>query len=271
MPNRRAFIVYPPGGTYPSNISILLRETCLFEVRVVGGATRREIVEGLEWLAAGAVAGDTLLFFYQGPGSDPLRSSSVQDIEGWVQEFVPSDVDTVGYIDHHMIHQILIAPLPEGVRVLNVVDTYHDGSLFELKHAVSIEAIRLSSAPALPVAIGDREYDNREWDVSVHIKRRSMYWEPKAQIVTMAPGRFNDSTTEIIDTQNEQTYKIVSLVFQALEDVCSENPSLFAKTPLIVICKQVAAELQMSREDSKSRLILSCSNKPLSALISYLD
>jgi hypothetical protein len=74
------------------------------------------------------------------------------------------------------------------VRVLLVSDICHDGSLLDLKHVIGVQALRQRGAPALPAAVNNREYDNREWDVAIHLRRRGVYREPRADVVAIAPG-----------------------------------------------------------------------------------
>ena len=250
-------------------LATLLQSCGLFQVRATGGATpatRSEILAGLEWLAAGAVAGDTLFFVFEGEGADPPVSSPLRDIEGWVQRFVPADVESAGPIDHHTIYQTLVAPLPKDVRVLLIVDTFHDGSLFDLKHVVAVQASRQPAAPPLPPAIADREYDNREWDVSIHLRRRAVYREPAADIVTMAPGRIDGRASG-------RAVSAVACATRAVERACEEGKdciTVFQTAPLVALCKHASAELQLDGGAPSEYLLLSATAKPLSTLICSL-
>jgi hypothetical protein len=270
-PARKAFIAcaHPPGALEggAALLSPLLRDRGGFDVRLAGGASaaaRAEIISGLEWLAAGAAPGDTLFFIYEGPGQDPPVSSPLRDIEGYVQRLVPGDAASVGHIDHDLVYRTLIAPLPEGVRVLLVSDICHDGSLLDLKHVIGVQALRQRGAPALPAAVNDREYDNREWDVAIHLRRRGVYREPRADVVAIAPGNIDGRAF------CDAGISAVACSARAVLRACESGADAFNTAPLVSLCKHATAEFRLMGGSPEGCLLVSTTGRPLTSLICSL-
>jgi hypothetical protein len=269
---RRAFIAAGGGGSSQdagaSSLAALFQACGGSAIRTVGGedgapATRGEIIAGLEWLADGAAAGDVLFFIYEGGCTDPPASSPLRDIEGWVQLLVPVDVASAGPIDHSLIYRTLVSPLPKGVRVFLIADAVHDGSLFELKHVVTIQASQQAMATPLPPEVADREYDNREWDVNIGLRRCAFYREPAADVVTIAQG-------SVAGRGSRRAVGTVACIARAAKRACEESgdsAAVFLAAPLVSICKHASAELVLGGGGAGEHLVLTTSSRPLSALI----
>lgn len=116
----------------PEKLKILLDAEPRFqENKGVGKPTGANIRAAMSWLVDGAVPGDSLFFFYSGHGThEPDLSRREKD--GFNEAIVPLDSDTNGLIIDDEIHRLLVAPLPEGVRLTCVLDSCHSGFGFDL-------------------------------------------------------------------------------------------------------------------------------------------
>jgi hypothetical protein len=95
--------------------------------------TKQNILEAMQWLVQGAQAGDSLFFHYSGHGGSQKDVSPEKDeADGKDETLIPCDYQTKGVIVDDMIHEILVAGLPDGVRLTAVTDCCHSGTVFDL-------------------------------------------------------------------------------------------------------------------------------------------
>ncbi|KAF4699239.1 Ca(2+)-dependent cysteine protease [Perkinsus olseni] len=93
--------------------------------------TRANIIRNLGWLVRDAKPGDIFFFHYSGHGAqqeDPLHLEE----DGMNETIIPVDVKEAGQITDDEIFQILVAPLPSGVRLTSVMDCCHSGTGMDL-------------------------------------------------------------------------------------------------------------------------------------------
>lgn len=95
--------------------------------------TRANIKAGMKWLVDEAVPGDSLLFFYSGHGSQQPNFND-REKDGFDETLVPVDVETCGMLVDDEINEILVQPLPAGVRLTCFLDSCHSGSGLDLPY-----------------------------------------------------------------------------------------------------------------------------------------
>mmetsp|Transcript_48974 Transcript_48974/g.116463 ORF Transcript_48974/g.116463 Transcript_48974/m.116463 type:complete len:471 (+) Transcript_48974:84-1496(+) len=93
--------------------------------------TRANIMAGLRWLAQGAQAGDSLIFHFSGHGAQQRDPEGLEE-DGMNETILPVDFQRAGMITDDEISDIIVRPLPEGVRVTGVMDCCHSGTGMDL-------------------------------------------------------------------------------------------------------------------------------------------
>ena len=95
--------------------------------------TKANILQGMTWLMTGLQAGDSLVFHYSGHGSQQ-RDHSGTEMDGLSETLVPLDSQYAGQIPDDLINQILVRPLPNGVKLHAIIDSCHSGSMLDLPY-----------------------------------------------------------------------------------------------------------------------------------------
>mmetsp|Transcript_41807 Transcript_41807/g.75910 ORF Transcript_41807/g.75910 Transcript_41807/m.75910 type:complete len:458 (-) Transcript_41807:404-1777(-) len=93
--------------------------------------TRANILAGLRWLAQGAKAGDSLIFHFSGHGAQQRDPEGIEE-DGMNETILPVDFQRAGMITDDEISDIIVRPMPEGVRVTGVMDCCHSGTGMDL-------------------------------------------------------------------------------------------------------------------------------------------
>eukprot|EP00756_Hemistasia_phaeocysticola_P003341 Hpha_TRINITY_DN12200_c0_g1::TRINITY_DN12200_c0_g1_i1::g.16975::m.16975 len=98
--------------------------------------TRANIMDSLQWLVDGAQPGDVLFLHYSGHGSQ-VRDRTGDEEDGKDETLCPTDYSSAGMITDDEIYQIIVAPLPPGVRLIALMDCCHSGTILDLPFAFS--------------------------------------------------------------------------------------------------------------------------------------
>merc|ERR1711865_863065 len=94
-------------------------------------STRANLVNGIRWLVDGAAEGDVLFFHFSGHGGQrPCEDDSEED--GKDELLIPSDYMQAGVIVDHELFDLMVVPLPSGVKLTVVLDCCHSGSALDL-------------------------------------------------------------------------------------------------------------------------------------------
>lgn len=99
--------------------------------------TRKNIIAALKWLVRGANAGDHLLFHYSG-----YSGAECEGLCSWSggkrgESVVPCDYQQSGMISSDDLRQLIVQPLPKGVRLTVVLDCNLTGALLGLSYRVT--------------------------------------------------------------------------------------------------------------------------------------
>jgi len=109
-------------------------------MRSDGMPTRANIEAGMKWLIAGAQSGDSLFFHYSGHGAfaKDVRPET-DEADGQDETLVPCDYKESGMIVDDDIFDMMVAPLPKGVRLTVITDCCHSGSVFDLPYSYVLD------------------------------------------------------------------------------------------------------------------------------------
>lgn len=122
--------------------------------------TRANIVAAMRWLVQGAQAGDSLFFHYSGHGGTQRdESPETDEIDGQDETLIPVDYQSAGVIVDDEIHALLVAPLPQAVRLTAVMDCCHSGSIFDLPYSYRVNG-----------SLEVQETDNRQAAIEAALK-----------------------------------------------------------------------------------------------------
>eukprot|EP00667_Euglena_gracilis_P005697 EG_transcript_5734 len=95
--------------------------------------TRHNIISAMQWLTAGVQPGEVLFFHYSGHGSQQRDNTGTEE-DGMDETILPVDFKTAGQITDNIIFDLLVRPLPSGVRLTSVMDCCHSGTGMDLPY-----------------------------------------------------------------------------------------------------------------------------------------
>jgi len=95
--------------------------------------TKENIKAGIKWLVDEAVAGDSLLFFYSGHGTR-VPNNNDREKDGYDEALCPIDMEENGMLVDDELNEILVQPLPAGVRLTCFLDACHSGTGMDLPY-----------------------------------------------------------------------------------------------------------------------------------------
>eukprot|EP00401_Gymnodinium_catenatum_P076387 CAMPEP_0117470840 /NCGR_PEP_ID=MMETSP0784-20121206/7424_1 /TAXON_ID=39447 /ORGANISM="" /LENGTH=597 /DNA_ID=CAMNT_0005264943 /DNA_START=42 /DNA_END=1832 /DNA_ORIENTATION=- len=93
--------------------------------------TRSNIMDGLRWLAGSAAPGDVLFFHFSGHGAQQEDPNGFEE-DGMNETICPMDFKNAGMITDDEIGDIIVKPLPEGVKLIGIMDCCHSGTGLDL-------------------------------------------------------------------------------------------------------------------------------------------
>lgn len=88
--------------------------------------TRANMLAAMRWLVAGAAAGDALFFHFSGHGGQQVDTHGDEE-DGYDETVCPLDFATAGQISDDELFDVLVRPLPSGVRLTALLDCCHSG------------------------------------------------------------------------------------------------------------------------------------------------
>jgi len=95
--------------------------------------TRVNMMQGLAWLMTGLNPGDSLLFHYSGHGGQE-RDYRGEERDGMNETLLPLDHKYAGQIPDWQVNQMIVQPLPQGVKLHAIIDSCHSGSMLDLPY-----------------------------------------------------------------------------------------------------------------------------------------
>ncbi|OAY45115.1 hypothetical protein MANES_07G032500v8 [Manihot esculenta] len=114
---------------HPQNILVLTEE----ETDPTLIPTKKNIEISLKWLVKDCRAGDSLVFYFSGHGSQE-PDLNLDEHDGFDESICPVDYTTEGMITDNYINTTIVWPLPKGVTLHAIVDACHSGTILDLVH-----------------------------------------------------------------------------------------------------------------------------------------
>lgn len=99
--------------------------------------TKHNIRAAFNWLVQGCRAGDSLLFYYTGHGSQ-IRDVDGDEIDGQDEALCPVDFETEGKILDDEINATIVRPLTPGVTLHAIIDTCFSGTSLDLDYVYRV-------------------------------------------------------------------------------------------------------------------------------------
>eukprot|EP00927_Polykrikos_kofoidii_P035888 TRINITY_DN30389_c0_g1_i1.p1 TRINITY_DN30389_c0_g1~~TRINITY_DN30389_c0_g1_i1.p1 ORF type:complete len:524 (-),score=83.64 TRINITY_DN30389_c0_g1_i1:26-1597(-) len=93
--------------------------------------TQANIQSGLRWLVEGAQSGDVLFFHFSGHGAQKEDPHGYEE-DGMNETILPVDFERAGQMTDDEIGDVIVKPLPEGVKLTSVMDCCHSGTGLDL-------------------------------------------------------------------------------------------------------------------------------------------
>jgi len=108
--------------------------------------TRANIERALGWLAEDAEPGDALFFHFSGHGAQEEDPNGFEE-DGMHETILPVDFEQAGMITDDRISDLVVKPLPEGVRLTAVMDCCHSGTGMDLPFSHTARGWREETNP----------------------------------------------------------------------------------------------------------------------------
>lgn len=96
--------------------------------------TRDNMLNAMRWLVGGTQEGDSLFFHYSGHGGT-VRDTSGDESSGHDSTLCPLDFEEAGQLVDDELFDVLVKPLPQGVKLHAILDCCHSGTIFDLPYS----------------------------------------------------------------------------------------------------------------------------------------
>lgn len=118
-------------GFSPNNIRLMLDRPDAEQ------PTRKNIMQGVQWLVAGAQPGDCLFFHYSGHGGQQEDPTCFEE-DCMNETLIPVDYQSAGQIVDDEIFEAMIRNLRSGVKITAVMDCCHSGTGLDLPFTLDV-------------------------------------------------------------------------------------------------------------------------------------
>lgn len=123
-------------GYSPDDIVILTDD----QQNMVSVPTRANMLRAMHWLVKDAKPNDSLFFHYSGHGG-LTKDLDGDEESGYDSVIYPVDFEVSGHIVDDEMHEIMVRPLPQGVRLTALFDSCHSGSVLDLPYCYSTKGV----------------------------------------------------------------------------------------------------------------------------------
>merc|ERR1740123_2350235 len=117
-------------GFQASNIKVLTDDQRCPNLR----PTKKNIIEGMQWLVEGAQPNDSLFFHYSGHGGQTADRPDLagDEVDGSDETIFPVDYQTAGSIKDDLMNDLLVRSLAQGARLTALFDSCHSATALDL-------------------------------------------------------------------------------------------------------------------------------------------
>ncbi|RIA93234.1 caspase domain-containing protein [Glomus cerebriforme] len=98
--------------------------------------TKENILKAMKWLVHDARPNDSFFFHFSGHGGQAEDLDGDED-DGYDETIMPLDFQKNGQIIDDIMHDIMVRPLPPGVRLTAIFDSCHSGTALDLPYIYS--------------------------------------------------------------------------------------------------------------------------------------
>lgn len=105
-----------------------------------GVPTKQNIIDGMRWLVKDSRPSSSLWFSYSGHGVQ-LEDKNGDEDDGFDEAICPLDFETAGLLSDDEMHDILVTPLRQGVRLTALFDSCHSGTALDLPYMYSTKGL----------------------------------------------------------------------------------------------------------------------------------
>ncbi|CCD24979.1 Ca(2+)-dependent cysteine protease MCA1 NDAI_0E01630 [Naumovozyma dairenensis CBS 421] len=102
--------------------------------------TKANIIRAMQWLVRDAQPNDSLFFHYSGHGGQTKDLDGDED-DGMDDVIYPVDFQNAGELIDDDMHDIMVEPLPQGVRLTTLFDSCHSGTVLDLPYTYSTKGV----------------------------------------------------------------------------------------------------------------------------------
>ena len=114
-------------GFQEENITILMDDD------IHSPPTKDNMLAAYKQIVSDSEEGDAIFLHYSGHGTK-VRDSSGDEDDGYDEALVPVDYNESGLINDDDLFEILIAPLPDNVHMVSLMDCCHSGTILDLPY-----------------------------------------------------------------------------------------------------------------------------------------
>lgn len=107
---------------------------------MVSVPTKANMIRAMRWLVKDAQPNDSLFFHYSGHGG-LTKDLDGDEESGYDSVIYPVDFEVNGHIVDDEMHEIMVRPLSQGVRLTALFDSCHSGSVLDLPYCYSTKGI----------------------------------------------------------------------------------------------------------------------------------
>jgi len=136
-------------GYDPKNITIMTDDA-----KCQRKPTKENMEAGIRALSVGCKAGDTIVFYYSGHGSD-IKDSNGDESDGRDNVLVPLDYESRGIITDDWLFTNLASVLPAGVTLWVFTDCCHSGTMMDLQYNLQCNSVCKNPKPI--------KYNSADW------------------------------------------------------------------------------------------------------------
>lgn len=170
---------------------------------------RKHILDGLQWLIAGAQPGDSLYLHFSGHGSQ-VTDLNGDESDGLDETIVPLDYQTAGQITDDELRAVA-DKIPEGVRCTWVIDACHSATVVDLPYNFEDNSTYAKSGKP-------SSYVSSDWNTRITSIKNQGYKETRASLLVISGCQDKFTSADTVEdgkSQGAMTYSLLKTLKNA--------------------------------------------------------